>query len=65
MNVHVAGDWANSRYWGTDRAQLIARSKIFLNVSHYPGELPGLRFALGMVNRSLVVSETRLLAGAV
>ncbi|MGE0683717.1 MAG: glycosyltransferase [Candidatus Binatia bacterium] len=43
--------------WGEDRTRLLNRTKIFLNISRGPGQLPDTRLILGMANRALVISE--------
>ncbi len=51
------GDWFDPACWGENRTRLINRTRIFLNIARYPGELPGYRLLLGMANKALVVSE--------
>ena len=51
------GSWFDPAFWGEDRTRLLNRTKIFLNIARYPGELPGFRLILGMANKALVVSE--------
>ena len=55
--LRAMGSWFDHELWGSERAVLLNRSKIFLNIAHYHGELPGERFLLGMANKALVVSE--------
>lgn len=57
VDVTALGSWTDPATWGESRTRLINRAKIFLNLQRYPGELSGVRFILGMANRSLVVSE--------
>ncbi|MCW5982420.1 MAG: glycosyltransferase family 1 protein [Bryobacteraceae bacterium] len=57
VDVKACGDWGNPEYWGDNRTRLVNRSRIFLNIHRFPGELSGARMILGMANRSLVVSE--------
>lgn len=57
VRVHRAGGWSDPNTWGEARTRLLNRTKIFLNLARHPGELPGLRFILGMACRALVVSE--------
>ncbi len=51
------GSWTDPACWGENRTRLLNRTRIFLNIARYPGELPGLRLILGMANKALVVSE--------
>jgi hypothetical protein len=55
--VQAAGNWSDPAFWGEPRTRLLNRARILLNLQRNPGELPGLRFILGMANRALVVSE--------
>jgi hypothetical protein len=55
--VQVAGSWSDPAFWGAARTRLLNRVKIMLNLNRNPGDLPGLRFILGMANGALVASE--------
>ncbi len=57
VRVYRAGGWSDPDTWGEARTRLLNRTRIFLNLARHPGELPGLRFILGMASRTLVVSE--------
>lgn len=57
VNVVAMGDWNDPNCWGENRAQLLNRTKILLNIQRYPGELTGTRLVLGMANKALVISE--------
>ncbi len=57
INLTVKGSWSDPQSWGESRAKLLNRTKIFLNLQRYPGELSGARLILGMANRTLVISE--------
>lgn len=43
--------------WGESRTRLLNRTKILLNISRAPGQLPDTRLILGMANKALVISE--------
>jgi hypothetical protein len=51
------GSWSDPDLWGRNRIRLLNRTKIFLNLHRYPGELSGMRLILGMANKALVISE--------
>ena len=57
VNLVTRGSWHDPDLWGEKRNRLLSRTKIFLNLQRYPGELPGMRLIMGMANRSLVISE--------
>ena len=51
------GSWSEPAFWGENRTRLLNRTKIFLNVQRFTGEFSGLRLALGLANKALVISE--------
>jgi hypothetical protein len=51
------GSWSDPNVWGEGRIQLLNRTKIFLNLQRYRGDLSDSRLILGMANRALVISE--------
>jgi glycosyltransferase involved in cell wall biosynthesis len=57
VNLMAVGDWSDPAYWGENRTRLLNRTKIFLNVQRYSGELSGQRLLIGMANKALVISE--------
>jgi len=57
LDVHTAGSYSDSRYWGEGRTELLNRSKILLNIPRHSGLLADLRLILGMAAGALVVSE--------
>ena len=57
VNLLVMGSQSDPACWGENRTRLLNRTKIFLNVSRLPGELPDTRLILGMANKTLVISE--------
>jgi hypothetical protein len=57
LEIQAVGGWSDPRYWGADRARLLNRARIMLNISRHPGQYSGERLVLGMANRALVVSE--------
>jgi hypothetical protein len=57
VNLLAMGDWADPACWGENRTRLLNRTKVFLNLQRYPGDLAGLHLILGMANKALVVSE--------
>jgi len=57
INLLALGSRSNPDHWGENRTQLLNRTKILLNLQRSPGELSGMRFLLGMANRTLVISE--------
>ncbi len=57
VELRQMGSWFDPACWGENRTRLLNRTRIFLNIARYPGELPGLRLILGMANKALVVSE--------
>ena len=57
VKLRKMGSWFDPACWGENRTRLLNRTRIFLNIARYPGELPGLRLILGMANKALVVSE--------
>jgi hypothetical protein len=57
VNLVALGDWSDPAYWGENRTRLLNRTKIFLNLQRYPGDLAGLHLILGMANKALVISE--------
>ncbi|UCB53370.1 MAG: glycosyltransferase family 1 protein [Candidatus Zixiibacteriota bacterium] len=56
-NLVAKGSWSDADHWGENRTELLNRTKVFLNLQRYPGELSGARLILGMANRALVISE--------
>lgn len=57
INLVAKGSWSDPDLWGENRIRLLNRTKIFLNLHRYPGELSGMRLILGMANKALVISE--------
>ncbi len=57
INLMTQGSWSDPAYWGENRTKLLNRTKIFLNLQRYAGDLSGARLLLGMANRALVISE--------
>ncbi|MGB2769661.1 MAG: glycosyltransferase [Candidatus Zixiibacteriota bacterium] len=57
INLIAKGSWFDPDLWGENRTRLLSRTKIFLNLQRYPGELSGARLIMGMANRTLVISE--------
>jgi len=57
VDLQAIGSWVNPDYWGRKRIELINRTKIFLNLQRYEGDLSGTRMILGMANKALVISE--------
>ncbi|MGB7062226.1 MAG: glycosyltransferase [Candidatus Zixiibacteriota bacterium] len=57
INLIAKGSWFDPDLWGENRTKLLNRTKIFLNLQRYPGELSGMRLIMGMANRTLVISE--------
>lgn len=57
VNILTMGSWSDPTCWGDNRTRLLNRTKIFLNILRFPGELSGLRLILGMANKALVISE--------
>lgn len=57
VDVFARGSWTDQRYWGEQRAALLNRARIVLNVSRHPGQFAGDRFVVAMGNGALVVSE--------
>jgi len=57
IHIEQMGSWFDPACWGESRTRILNRTKIFLNIARYPGELPGARLILGMANKCLVVSE--------
>ena len=57
INLITKGSWHDPDLWGENRTRLLSRTKIFLNLQRYPGELSGMRLIMGMANRALVISE--------
>ena len=56
--VVVHGSFAvGAGVWGAERADMLNRTRILLNLARHPGELSGARFVLGMASRALVLSE--------
>lgn len=56
-NLMTLGSWSDPNVWGQGRIRLLNRTKIFLNLQRYPGDLSDSRLILGMANRALVISE--------
>jgi hypothetical protein len=57
IHLVIRGSWSDPALWGDERTRLLNRTKIFLNLPRYAGDLSGARFLLGMANRVMVVSE--------
>jgi hypothetical protein len=57
INLVTHGSWSNPAYWGESRTRLVNRTKIFLNLQRYAGDLSGARLILGMANKAMVISE--------
>jgi glycosyl transferase family 1 len=57
VNLVAVGDWSDPAYWGDNRTRLLNRTKVFLNLQRYPGDLAGVHLILGMANKALVISE--------
>ncbi|MFH1336944.1 MAG: hypothetical protein ABII96_10545, partial [Candidatus Zixiibacteriota bacterium] len=57
INLVTQGSWSDPAFWGENRTLLLNRTKIFLNLQRYAGDLSGARFLLGMANRAMVISE--------
>lgn len=57
INLLAMGSRFDPACWGENRTRLLNRTKIFLNISRGPGQLPDTRLILGMANKTLVVSE--------
>jgi len=57
VNLLAMGSRFDPACWGENRTHLLNRTKIFLNLSRFPGELPDTRLILGMANKTLVISE--------
>lgn len=57
VDLVAKGSWSDPHDWGENRVELLNRTKIFLNLQRYPGELSGARLILGMANKALVISE--------
>jgi hypothetical protein len=55
--VDARGDFNDPKLYGEHRTQLLNRVKIFLNFPKSGGELSGLRNLIGMVNKTLLISE--------
>jgi hypothetical protein len=57
VSLLTLGSWSDPRCWGESRNRLLNRTRIFLNIHRFPGELSGDRMILGMANKTLVISE--------
>jgi hypothetical protein len=57
VNLLAMGNRFDPACWGENRTRLLNRTKIFLNISRFVGELPDTRLILGMANKALVISE--------
>lgn len=57
INLVIRGSWFDPAFWGENRTRLLNRTRIFLNLQRYAGDLSGARFLLGMANKALVISE--------
>ena len=57
VDVVAKGSWFDPACWGESRTRLLNRTKIFLNIQRYPGELSHYRLIMGGANRALVISE--------
>jgi hypothetical protein len=63
VRVEALGSWHRKDTWGEARTELLNRTKIFLNIQRYPGEMSGLRMILAMANKAMVISEPIYLPG--
>jgi glycosyltransferase involved in cell wall biosynthesis len=57
IQIEQMGSWSDPDCWGESRTRILNQTKIFLNISRFPGDLAGARMILGMANKCLVVSE--------
>ena len=57
VNLLALGSWSDPAYWGENRTRLLNRTKIFLDIQRFPGNLAGKHLILGMANKALVISE--------
>ena len=57
VDVVAKGSWFDPACWGESRTRLLNRTKIFLNIQRYPGELSHYRLIMGGANRALIISE--------
>ena len=57
VEVVNLGSWTDPALWGEQRAELLSRVKILLNLSRNPGQFAGTRLTLGMGAGCLVVSS--------
>jgi hypothetical protein len=57
VDLQAIGSWYDPDYWGRKRIELVNRTKIFLNLQRYEGDLSGDRMILGMANKALIISE--------
>ena len=57
VDVTAVGSWKDPAFWGENRTRLLNRTKIFLNLSRFPGQSSGSRLVLGLANGALVLSE--------
>ena len=57
IDLVTPGSWSDKTYWEKERTRLINRSKAFINIQRYAGEISAHRLILGMANKSLVISE--------
>lgn len=64
INLVTRGSWFDPDLWGENRTKLLSRTKLFLNLQRYPGQLSGMRLVMGMANRTLVISEPMYKPGA-
>lgn len=57
VKLEAMGSWSDPAYWGENRTRLLNRTRIFLNLQRFPGEFSGVRLALGLANKTLIISE--------
>jgi hypothetical protein len=57
IGVQAVGAFAGGGVWGDERARLLSRTKILLNLSRRPGQYSGFRLLLGFTYGCLVISE--------
>jgi Glycosyl transferases group 1 len=57
VNLLAMGSRFDPACWGENRTCLLNHTKIFLNISRFPGELSDTRLILGIANKALVISE--------
>jgi hypothetical protein len=57
LEVRAVGGWEKPEFWGDERAKLLNRTRILLNIGRFPGQMSGHRLVLGMGAGALVLSE--------